>query len=473
MARYIKKFFLICGVLLCVGCGKDIDKDNVNNGTSDNISQEEITHENMQNSGDYFKNVNIVQDYNPNSSYIEQIKITIDNDLMYSIVHDNTLGVNYIYVADFKTGVQMPLCSKIDCSHNNDRCNAYIGGTKDEKINVSNIYSIDNVIYIFGEKVKTENYSNSNSEYFLMRISSDGSIREDLGTILTVYGDSKDTIKEGSLFHRGFLYYVVGEGKISTNGNDIGGSVANKIYRYSIDGSGKPECIYDISYSKEQMEVEVSVMLAAQGENLYVRQTVTVLGDNNYFKQEYEEYKINTDTLEKEKTDTGINYCSQTERNSLLCVNRYNTSGDIAVSETNAQLEYEEMCRMQKMSFYNNTTKEIKNLTEKHIEDDEWFDINDFWVTDKYICLNATKINGGNAGTYIFDFEWNLIKKLDDIDRIDHCFGEYIIWHESSDDGRIYYMADIEACLSGNKRYGEVFRVKDTSTDVNRYIYKE
>lgn len=486
MVRYKKIIFLISIAILCIGCGKNNDgindKKDVNNGTSDNISQEETSHENTQAVRDYFKNANIVQDYDPNRTYFSDYSsyVTIDNDLMYSIVSETTFSAKYIYVADFKTGVQMPLCSKIDCNHNNDRCNAYIGGTNDEKIGIDYMCIIDNVIYVFGEKIKTKNYSNVNSDYFLMRISSDGSIREDLGTILSVYGDSKDIIKQGSLIHRGFLYYVVGEKGISGDDNNSESS-ANKIYRYSIDGSGKPECVYEFSYLKEQGEdPELMVGLEAQGENLYVRQTVVhsfINSENHLFDIENEEYKINIDTLEKEKISTEISYAVQTERNSLLYIKRYNTSGDIALLEVNNQLEYEEYCRQQKMSFYNNTTKEIKELTEKYLEDDEFFDMNDFWVTDKYICFNVRKINGGQVTTCIFDFDWNLVKKLDDTNGIDHCFGEYIMWHESNNDDRIYYMANIEECISGSKRYGVVLSTKktgsETHNEVDRYIYKE
>lgn len=94
----------------------------------------------------------------------------------------------------------------------------------------------------------------------------------------------------------------------------------------------------------------------------------------------------------------------------MLYVNRYNVAGDIVSFEVNMQLEYEEQCRTMKMSFYNNETKEIKELTEKYIENDEKFNWNDFWVTDKYICLNAGKISGEATGVYIFDFSMNLVK---------------------------------------------------------------
>lgn len=486
MVKIYKMFFLICGIIiLCVGCGKDKEENHIDNGTSGDISNEEDTpYKNTQNIGDYFKNVNIVQDYDPNKTSFNDdgsVIMTMDNDLMYSIIYNKgNYTAGYIYVTDFKTGVQLPLCSKIDCSHNNDRCNAYIGAEKNEYINLGYICSIKNTIYIFGEKGKRENNNGDYTEYFLMRISSDGSIREDLGTVLTVYGDSAETVKEGSLIHKGFLYYVVGERKLSSDVNDTDGNITNKIYRYSIDGSGEPECVYEFTYSnKQDEEAELSVMLEALGENLYIRQTIIRYINSDEFRTEteYEEYKINIDTLEKEKISTEINYCNQTERDSLLNINRYNTSGSMATIAVNMQLEFEEQCRMQNISFYNYETKETKNMTEKYIEDDETFDWNDFWVTDKYICLNVQKINGGAAGIYIFDFNLNLVKKLDDMDKIDHCFGQYILWHEGSESNKIYYMTNIEECISGNKRNGEVFNTKESNTEMrvnaNRYIYEE
>lgn len=88
MVRYIKKFFLLCVIMLCAGCDKD--NNSVDNETLDNTSHEEETsYENTQNVGDYFKNVNIVQDYDPNLTCIDSNYImTMDNDLMYSILSD-------------------------------------------------------------------------------------------------------------------------------------------------------------------------------------------------------------------------------------------------------------------------------------------------------------------------------------------------------------------------------------------------
>lgn len=111
MVRYIKKFFLLCVIMLCAGCDKD--NNSVYNETLDNTSHEEETsYENTQNVGDYFKNVNIVQDYDPNLTCIDSNYImTMDNDLMYSILSDTASKKTYMYVADLKTGVRMPLCS--------------------------------------------------------------------------------------------------------------------------------------------------------------------------------------------------------------------------------------------------------------------------------------------------------------------------------------------------------------------------
>ena len=472
MIKFIRMFIIIGAIVLCSGCNKNDNKNHVEDDTSDSVSQQETSYENIQNAGNYFKDTNTIQDYNPNQVYVStNIIQTVQNDLMYSVVEELDENYKYkriIYVADLKTGVQIPLCSKVDCNHNNDKCNAYLEGI------FSNMWCIDGIIYLFGTR---DQDINKISEYFLMRISSDGSIREDLGSVLTVYGDSNEGTIDGStatvLVHRGYLYYVLMERKDIKiiDGVVQYGKTIEKVYRYNINGKSEPECIYE--YTIE--EGDLITTLAAQGEYIYITSAYRFWDFSGEISSEYkyEEYKININTLEKEEITSGENYCRDAESDSIIYTNNYNSAGNIVTVESDKTLEFEDRLKI-KVSFYDKETEETRYLTENYLEEDECFWPDDFWITDKYICINT--YNGKTRGrAYVFDFDWNLIKKLDQ--RIDHCFGEYILWYEGSGGQYDYYIGNLEDYINGNEKCGRIYKLIDkpqgSIRDMNRYIYED
>lgn len=139
-------------------------------------------------------------------------------------------------------------------------------------------------------------------------------------------------------------------------------------------------------------------------------------------------------------------------------------------------LEYEDMLKTIKVSFYDKETEETRYLTENYLEEDEYFNLDDLWITDKYICINTLTNNGETLGiAYVFNFDWNLIKKLDN--RIDHCFGEYVFWNEGSGDQRDYYIGKLEDYINENKKCGRIYKLIDRPEgaimDMNRYIYED
>lgn len=484
MIKFIRMFITIGAIVLCAGCNKNNNNNPVEDDISESASQKETSQQedSHKNAGNYFKDANIIQDYNPNHVVDDGNIMYMENDLMYSIVRnfdDNNKYKTMIYVADLKTGVQVPLCSKVDCNHNSDRCNAYLG---DNTIIPGNMWCIDGIIYLFCQRTQDVN-GNKTSDYFLMRVSSDGSVREDLGSVLTVYGNQEDDrlvmSKSNVLIHRGYLYYVieaVEDVKVINNTVEYG-KTTDKLYRYNINGKSEPECIYEYTIEKEG---NLLIGFQPQGEYLYVTPHYAYLdssGETSRLgKFKYEEYKIHTDTLEKEEITSGVNYCNEILRNSISYTNMYNAAGDIVTMETDSNLEFEEQLRTMKISFYDKETEEIKHLTEKYLDEDEYFSQGEFWITDKYICLNTWKNNGEILErTYVFDLDWNLAAKLDE--RVKHCFGEYILWQEGSDGEYDYYIGRLEDYVSGDKKCGRICKLIDkpqgSIIDMNRYIYED
>lgn len=93
-----------------------------------------------------------------------------------------------IYYVDRNTGINMPLCGKPECEHNDDTCNAYYKGA------LYNICSYDGRLYIIrsGVKVYSCDYDGTNRQEVML-------LNHDLMPGSGLYGHFQ--------LHRGYLYY--------------------------------------------------------------------------------------------------------------------------------------------------------------------------------------------------------------------------------------------------------------------------
>ncbi len=165
--------------------------------------------------------------------------IAIAEDGLY--LNNNDLLIYY----DKKTGNSDLLCGKPDCEHISEDCNGYV---------MSSSY----IQYYNGDLYTVKNY------YSLVKISTDGTVRENLGK-LNISGD----LNGGSInwyIHRGYIYYWYASG--TSIGNDetyyINGS--NCIYRKALDKNSEPECIMALPIEK----VSASHRIVGVGSYVYI-----------------------------------------------------------------------------------------------------------------------------------------------------------------------------------------------------------
>lgn len=130
-----------------------------------------------------------------------------------------------IYFIDRETFKCLPLCSKTDCLHDDEQCDAYLDVT------VSKIKYYDGSLYTV---LHSFNESSENlREYSLYRISLDGSRRE---KVFVMYSTTERSTVPGFIIHRGYVYYQYEDGEnyclIRCN---IDGSDPQEIYRINSD----------------------------------------------------------------------------------------------------------------------------------------------------------------------------------------------------------------------------------------------
>lgn len=121
------------------------------------------------------------------------------------------MAENYLYYMDFDMETPVLLCSKVNCTHDGEECNAYLYQE-----------SISQIIYYEGAVYAFETITGLTEE--LVKISADGETRE---VLLEV--DNRDV--NNVLIHRGKMYYIQNVGD------------ASAIASYDLD-SGEQEIVY-------------------------------------------------------------------------------------------------------------------------------------------------------------------------------------------------------------------------------------
>ena len=233
---------------------------------------------------DEYKSKHIYKkDTDYNSAVLNMNGVTYNEDTVYFINN----GYIFFYSKDSRKGDI--LCSKPDCTHLTDECNALLNCTGLQYYNDS-IYTVA---------------ANMN----LIKISNDGTTKDNLGQLLTVGDDEKKQSTEFGMaiswiIHRGYIYYVYQY----NNGMDEDGYYLNNsncIYRKPIDSDGEAECILVTPYAENNLLKDFN----AYGIYVYFS---TV--DN---KGNYQIYRYNTenDTVENlENLDIGLTACAETDK---------------------------------------------------------------------------------------------------------------------------------------------------------------
>lgn len=129
-------------------------------------------------------------------------------------------GKNWLCYFDKSTGGYGIVCAKPDCEHSNDECNAFVNQTWGTQYYDGYLYTVTAI------------------ELKLLKISLDGSQREELGQLADI--ESANTLIW--VIHRGYIYYCY-TWDVGTEEDNYYLNNSNCIYRRALDKDSEPECI--------------------------------------------------------------------------------------------------------------------------------------------------------------------------------------------------------------------------------------
>lgn len=133
------------------------------------------------------------------------------------------VNMNILYFYDKASMKVMPVCSKIDCNHKNEECDAYVGDIFYLSYYEQGLYYI----------VYESSFVDDTASYMLYRRTLDGSVAEKLCNLATVTKGSSAIL--GMIAHRGYIYYSLMESDIKCT-----------LFRVPIDGKGDVETLYTV-----------------------------------------------------------------------------------------------------------------------------------------------------------------------------------------------------------------------------------
>lgn len=130
---------------------------------------------------------------------------------------------------DRKTGVQVPMCAKPNCRHEDASCSAYF-------TNPQMLQAYDGMLYVVASSTEKSEFSTVS----LYRCSMDGSERVELKTLYSYEDEDNEGVTFDFVIHRGYGYMVVNWVQKDREER------TQTLYRISLDGNEEKEKIYEI-----------------------------------------------------------------------------------------------------------------------------------------------------------------------------------------------------------------------------------
>ena len=132
---------------------------------------------------------------------------------------------NMIYTIDDEEGTAVPLCSKAECTHDTEDCNAYLG----RSVLGWTIWYDGTHLYVVAARAAT---------CYLYEISLDGSGSREICALFKTTGASAYGLSP--YYYDGYLYYA----QMLQSATDVANGIyAQKLYRIRIENNAKPELI--------------------------------------------------------------------------------------------------------------------------------------------------------------------------------------------------------------------------------------
>jgi len=167
----------------------------------------------------------------------------------------STSSYRFLYYFDMVNKNSLPLCTKLNCAHNDKSCDAYLSG---EECLSSNIWYYNQRIYMIERKSEKD-----------IVVSYDKTGRDKReGAVLSVDGRSVDISYGGACVSHGKLYYI------------IKGEKSQFLYEVPFIGKDAPKLIKE--YTSEY-EISEHLTLYAIGDRVYITLESGITSDiNNY-----------------------------------------------------------------------------------------------------------------------------------------------------------------------------------------------
>ena len=147
-----------------------------------------------------------------------------------------------LFYWDAESGAAVPLCTRPECEHDNETCDAHAG----YEYQFIRLQYYGGWLYLIGIE--------DSGDVCVWRISSDGSTWKKVGILANIQGKGIND----SLIHRGYAYYILTSGTSAEDGT--------KLYRLCLNGKEDSELVYTgKSYAGQELK------LGAYGNALYIR----------------------------------------------------------------------------------------------------------------------------------------------------------------------------------------------------------
>lgn len=295
---------------------------------------------------------------------------------------------------DRKTGKQVPLCAKPDCTHEGESCNAYF-------LSPLVIQKYDGMLYVVA--VGSEDGTRS-----LYRLSMDGSEREELKKLYATDDDDTEGCALSFLIHRGYGYMVANW--IQKDRRER----TQVMYRIPLDGGDEKEIIYEY-------KGYVPLIYIRQGE----RNRLYITADR-YLDQDLKEHETSSfyfDLLTGEMTELPVpdGYGLFVEKDGFLY-------------------------------YYKDDEKVLRRMREDGSGQEEFFE----WeYSDMIICQDSNYLYLNNViavseekdqKVIVIDYEGNLIRELPDMQERGLVWsnGEQLLLKRTDREETVYELLDIK-----------------------------
>lgn len=264
MGAIMKKVYvgiLICLVIVSAGCGKkymqETDDTDWEQGTVQNITDAQ-------------------------SCYVNN-KVADDGYGYYFT--DGTKGKYYrIYYYDAGCEQAVPLCSKVNCSHKGEDCDAYY--TADQCYN-------GYIWYQNGHLFRLE-YDTKTGDMKLIYFDKDGSNEKSAGVLWNgenVVMNKVSDYEKNMILHKGYIYYCY----------ETDMQEETTVYRLKIDGSGEKEQIGIVE--KPEIEVKNQTIAVRNNQNrVYITVDYSVKDTAQHYMELYE-YRLENGGFSRKMTE--------------------------------------------------------------------------------------------------------------------------------------------------------------------------